>query len=74
MIIGLGKSGIALAEYIHSHKGNVTAYDKKPSESALSQIDKNIPVKTGEFKEEWLEGIDELVHLGGIFPFKFHFV
>ncbi len=73
MIIGLGKSGIALAEYIHSHKGNVTAYDKKPSESALSQLDKNIPVKTGEFKEEWLEGIDELVLSPGV-PTKLDFI
>lgn len=73
MVIGLGKSGIALAEYIHKHGGKVTAYDKNPSEEALSRLNKSIPVKSGEFCEEWLDKTDMLILSPGV-PTKLDFI
>ncbi len=73
MVIGLGKSGIALANYIYDHGAPVTAYDKKPSEDALKQLNSHITVLSGEFENNWLIGIDELVMSPGV-PTKLDFI
>lgn len=73
MIIGLGKSGIAMAQYIHAHGGNVVAYDLKPSEAAISELFGKVEILKGEFLPEWLDGIDELVMSPGV-PTKLPFV
>lgn len=72
-VIGLGKSGIALANYIHKHGGKVTAYDKNPSKAARDSINKGIPLLSGEFKEEWLEQTDSLILSPGV-PTKLDFI
>lgn len=73
MVIGLGKSGIALADHLHKHGKKVTAYDKAPSETAYSLLNKNIPILSGEFDEKWLDSTDTLIMSPGV-PTKLDFV
>ena len=73
MVIGLGKSGIALAEHLHSHSMNVVAYDKKPSEEALARLTPKMKVLSGDLDCNWLDGVCELVMSPGV-PTKIPFV
>ncbi len=73
MVIGLGKSGIALAEYLHSHGENVIAYDKTPSTAALDALKSKMQVFSGDMDTDWLEDVTELVMSPGV-PTKIPFV
>ena len=73
MVIGLGKSGIALAEHLHSHEKNVVAYDKKPSEEALTRLSPKMKVLSGDLDCSWLDGVCELIMSPGV-PTKIPFV
>lgn len=73
MVIGLGKSGVALANYIKSHNGNVIAYDKNPPESAVHELKNKVQIKAGEFDIDWLSDIDEMILSPGV-PTKLPFI
>lgn len=73
MVVGLGKSGIALAEYIHFHCENVIAYDKAPSKAAHDALDGKVNILSGEFEISYLDGITELIMSPGV-PTKLPFV
>ncbi len=73
IIIGLGKSGISLVEYIYSHGACVIAYDKNPSQAALDAFSEKVTVFSGEFLDEWLEGVDEMILSPGV-PTKLPFI
>lgn len=73
MVVGLGKSGIALAEYLYNHNEKVTAYDKSPSEEARNTLQSKIKIYSGDFDYSYLNGITELIMSPGV-PTKLPFV
>lgn len=73
MVVGLGKSGIALAEYLYSHNENVTAYDKAPSEDAEKRLKSKIKIYSGDFDISYLDGVTEIIMSPGV-PTKLPFV
>lgn len=73
MVIGLGKSGIALSEYLNEHGAKITAYDKKPPEAAVSALENKVTILSGEFELSWLDGIDLMVLSPGV-PTKLDFI
>lgn len=73
MVIGLGKSGIALAEYLYEHNEKVTAYDKSPSDEAKKALQQKIKIYSGDFDYSYLDGITELIMSPGV-PTKLPFV
>lgn len=73
MVVGLGKSGIALAEYLYSHGEKVTAYDKNPSDDAKNTLADKVNIFCGDFDLSYLDGITELIMSPGV-PTKLPFV
>ncbi len=73
MVIGLGKSGVALAEYIHSHGAKVIAYDKKPSAEVIGQFEGRIEIISGNFDISRLDETDEMILSPGV-PTKLDFI
>ncbi len=69
VIIGLGKTGLSCARYLHSQGLPFKVIDTRenpPGEEEYRQLFPDAPLHTGGFNEQWLMAADELVVSPGI--------
>ncbi len=69
VIIGLGKTGLSCARYLHSQGLPFKIIDTRvnpPGETECCQLFPDVPLHTGSFNEQWLMAADELVVSPGI--------
>ena len=69
VVIGLGKTGLSCAHYLHSQGLPFKIIDTRenpPGEAECHQLFPDIPLHTGSFNEQWLMAADELVVSPGI--------
>lgn len=69
VIVGLGKTGISCARYLHQRGLPFKIMDTRtnpPGESECRQLFADVPLHTGGFNESWLMAADELIVSPGI--------
>lgn len=69
MIVGLGKSGLSCARYLHDKRASLRVIDTRQQPPGLQTLQQEMPdvsVHTGDFDSDWFAQADELVVSPGV--------
>ena len=66
VVIGLGKTGLSVVDFLVKKQANVKVIDTRANPAGAEHLDKNIPLHTGNLNQEWLNAADMIVISPGL--------
>lgn len=66
VVIGLGKTGLSVVDFLVKKHANVKVIDTRANPAGAEQLDKHIPLHTGGLNQDWLNAADTIVISPGL--------